>query len=73
MTDLAESAGNGFKVPMLVAFALILTLIGAVFSAAAWGYRTLDDKKADKEAVTRMETDVREIRNFLMGPKPTAR
>ena len=53
--------GSNLKVPWLVLLSFLIGLAG-------WGYKNLDDKKADKELVVEMKRDIREIRKFLMGP-----
>lgn len=53
---------SAFRVPLIAALTGILLLFGA-------GFAYLDAKKADKDAITQIQQDVREIRAFLMGPK----
>ncbi len=54
---------NEFRVPLIAALTGLLLLFGT-------GYAYLDRKKADKDTIAVIQQDVREIRTFLMGPKP---
>lgn len=55
---------NGFRVSWVLVVAFLLGLLGS-------GYAMLDAKKADKDIVTEMAKDIREIRVFLMGQRAT--
>lgn len=50
------------KLPLIAALAAILSLMGA-------GYARLETTKADRGAVEEIHKDVREIRNYLLGPR----
>lgn len=54
---------NG-SVRVLLWLAGVAVFLLGVFGA---GYAALDAKKADKDALATIQTDVREIRNFLLG------
>lgn len=66
--------GNNVRVPWLVILGLIFTLLGS-------GFAYLETKKADRtelddykkslgSIITEMRSDVRDIRNALIGPAP---
>lgn len=62
---MTERNGNGVR----FSWVIILTFVLGLF---VWGYSNLDarvEKKADKDAVIAIQADVREIRNYLLGPK----
>ena len=57
------------KVPLILLVGFLLTLMatGAGFLHAR--VTALDERKADKEVVKEIAQDVREIRQFLLGPR----
>lgn len=52
---------KNFRVPWVLLVAFLLGLMGT-------GYAMLDARKADKDAVTQIQNDVRDIKNYLMPP-----
>lgn len=61
---------NGsLKVPLIIIVAFLLTLMGTVGGLLNARVNTLDERKADKETVAEIRSDVRELRNFFLGPK----
>lgn len=53
---------NGVWFPWVCVIGFLLVLMGS-------GYAMLDAKKADKEMVSEIAKDIREIRTFLMGQR----
>ena len=59
----ARTQRNGaLRVPWILLIAFLLSIMGA-------GYVRLDSQKADKDQVAELQKDVREIRDFLIGPR----
>lgn len=60
--------GQTLRIPWLVIMGLLISVLAGLLSLYAWGYTTLDERKADRSVVESMAQDIREIRHFLMGP-----
>jgi hypothetical protein len=62
--------GNGsLKVPLILLVIFLLTLGGTVVGWLNARVSALDERKADKESVAEIQKDVRDIRNYLLGPR----
>lgn len=59
---------QSFRAPWVSIVAFLLLLISLLAGAGWTAYATLDAKKADRDAVAEIRQDVREIRNYLLGP-----
>lgn len=60
---MTERNGN---IRVLLWIAAVAVFLLGVFGT---GYAMLDAKKADRDSVTQIREDVRELRNFFLGPK----
>lgn len=64
----SKQNGSSLRVSWIVVLSLVFGLIFGLAGAGWTGYMRLDAAKADRETVTAIQQDVRDLRNALIGP-----